>query len=140
MFPLPTPRRPVSPLAASQSKKKDFSNARIVPTQGTGAPGTETFYPVKHQRSAPVNLYINEDFSVRLHQWFKFTKLLNNNRGGGIVRCEFNPFTRAEMMHFSTGADKLLSIPNAGGSSVLSEVLSFELLHRCFRARLLKVS
>ncbi|KAL5018554.1 hypothetical protein ScPMuIL_004276 [Solemya velum] len=42
------------------------------------------------------------------------------------------------MMHFSIGADKLLNVPNAGGSSVLSEVLSFELLHKCFRASLLK--
>jgi len=33
---------------------------------------------------------------------------------------------------------KILHLPNAGGNSVISEVMSFELMHRCFGAKLLK--
>lgn len=41
-------------------------------------------------------------------------------------------------LQFSVGGYKLLTLPNAGGNSVLSEALSFELLQRCFRATLIK--
>ncbi|KAK6167617.1 hypothetical protein SNE40_021599 [Patella caerulea] len=41
-------------------------------------------------------------------------------------------------MEFLLGSLKLLSVPNAGGSSVLSEVFSYELLGRCFGAKLVK--
>ncbi|KAG0241387.1 hypothetical protein BGW41_005958, partial [Actinomortierella wolfii] len=39
-------------------------------------------------------------------------------------------------MDWSAGALKMLYLPNAGGSSHLSEVLSFEILHRCLGAEL----
>jgi hypothetical protein len=41
-------------------------------------------------------------------------------------------------MSLSDSAQRLRDLPNAGGSSVVSEVLSFELLKRCFGAALLK--
>ncbi|PIK36849.1 hypothetical protein BSL78_26318 [Apostichopus japonicus] len=41
-------------------------------------------------------------------------------------------------MDLSEKAEKIRNTPNAGGSSVESEVLSYELLHRCFGATLLK--
>ncbi|XP_022093023.1 AAC-rich mRNA clone AAC4 protein-like isoform X2 [Acanthaster planci] len=41
-------------------------------------------------------------------------------------------------MDLSESGQKIRSIPNAGGNSVDSEVLSFELMHRCFGAQLLK--
>lgn len=41
-------------------------------------------------------------------------------------------------MNLSADGTKIRDVPNAGGSSVISEVLSFELLQKCFKAKLLK--
>ncbi|KAL4219295.1 hypothetical protein ACF0H5_021875 [Mactra antiquata] len=41
-------------------------------------------------------------------------------------------------MTFSQGGNRLKDVPNAGGSSVISEILSFELLQKCFKADLIK--
>ncbi|KAL3888196.1 hypothetical protein ACJMK2_000573 [Sinanodonta woodiana] len=41
-------------------------------------------------------------------------------------------------MNLSVGALNIMKVPNAGGSSIISEVLSFELLQRCFQAKLYK--
>lgn len=41
-------------------------------------------------------------------------------------------------MNLSDQAKKLKDVPNAGGSSVISEVMSYELLKRCFGAHLIK--
>ncbi|THD21237.1 hypothetical protein D915_007895 [Fasciola hepatica] len=42
-------------------------------------------------------------------------------------------------LHFSKQALRMLNTPNAGGSSILSEVLSFEVLSRYLRAELYKM-
>lgn len=41
-------------------------------------------------------------------------------------------------MNLSADGTKIRDVPNAGGSSVISEVLSFEVLQKCFKAKLLK--
>ncbi|XP_048727026.2 AAC-rich mRNA clone AAC4 protein-like [Ostrea edulis] len=41
-------------------------------------------------------------------------------------------------MKLSEAAEKIWSVPNAGGNSVISEVLSFETFHKSFHAKLLK--
>eukprot|EP00339_Tiarina_fusa_P023920 CAMPEP_0117014392 /NCGR_PEP_ID=MMETSP0472-20121206/11680_1 /TAXON_ID=693140 ORGANISM="Tiarina fusus, Strain LIS" /NCGR_SAMPLE_ID=MMETSP0472 /ASSEMBLY_ACC=CAM_ASM_000603 /LENGTH=176 /DNA_ID=CAMNT_0004717931 /DNA_START=1611 /DNA_END=2141 /DNA_ORIENTATION=- len=41
-------------------------------------------------------------------------------------------------MTLSDGGNQILNLPNAGGNSLESEVLSFELLHECYGAALLK--
>ena len=51
---------------------------------------------------------------------------------------ESMPFTMADAMRLSMGAQVVLETENAGGSSVLSEVFSFEVLARCEMATLLK--
>ncbi|KAK2143039.1 hypothetical protein LSH36_885g00061 [Paralvinella palmiformis] len=43
-------------------------------------------------------------------------------------------------MMLSVDAQRIKDVPNAGGSSVISEMLSLELLYRCFGASLLKSS
>ena len=58
---------------------------------------------------------------------------------GGMVHTDFDPFRKTTQMSLSEAAQKIRDVPNAGGNSVLSEVLSFELLQKCFGARLLKV-
>ena len=85
------------------------------------------------------NIYLGENFTVRLNQWFKFISLLHDADNGGIVFCDFDPNRHFSRMHLSNDAEKIRDVPNAGGSSVISEFLSFELLQKCFKARLLKV-
>ncbi len=43
-------------------------------------------------------------------------------------------------MELSAGGERMRSLPNAGGSSEISEILSYEMLRRCFGAQLVKVS
>lgn len=75
---------------------------------------------------------------MRLQQWFKFLSCLQNNEMSGVVHSDFYPNKDVSRMSLSHGATRLGSVPNAGGSSVLSEVLSFEVLQKCFQARLVK--
>lgn len=51
---------------------------------------------------------------------------------------ESQPFTMADAMRLTSGGQIVLNTENAGGSSVLSEVFSFEILARCEMATLLK--
>lgn len=53
--------------------------------------------------------------------------------------CVVNTFHsrhRVERMRLSPGAERVLHLPNAGGNSLESEVLSFELLRQCYGAEL----
>lgn len=101
---------------------------------------TNTNFENVKENHAPCNIYVGENFTVRLQQWFKFLTFVENNKTGGIVHCDFTPNRKLARMNLSTDAVKIRDVPNAGGSSVVSEVLSFELLQKCFKARLLKVS
>jgi len=55
-----------------------------------------------------------------------------------LVRNRFRSSKSVEQMDLSPGALQILHLPNAGGNSLESEVLSFELLHRCYGAELLE--
>lgn len=52
--------------------------------------------------------------------------------------CDFDPNRHFTRMNLSNDAVKIRDVPNAGGSSVISEFMSFEVLQKCFKARLLK--
>ncbi|XP_062566067.1 AAC-rich mRNA clone AAC4 protein-like isoform X2 [Saccostrea cucullata] len=65
-------------------------------------------------------------------------KSVQNNKDGGLVHLDFDPVMHFKHMKLSTAAEKIWSVPNAGGNSVISEVLSFETFHRCFHAKLFK--
>ena len=88
----------------------------------------------------PVNVYINENFVVSFHQWFRIIQLVENAEAHGVALTEFVSLKKMMSMQFGVSAHKLLSVPNAGGNSVLSEVLSYEMMERCFGAKLLKVT
>eukprot|EP00745_Piridium_sociabile_P003227 TRINITY_DN11939_c0_g3_i1.p1 TRINITY_DN11939_c0_g3~~TRINITY_DN11939_c0_g3_i1.p1 ORF type:complete len:182 (+),score=35.86 TRINITY_DN11939_c0_g3_i1:301-846(+) len=64
--------------------------------------------------------------------------MIADDTSGGITHCDFLLTGSMSRPQFSSGGYRLLTVPNAGGSSVLSEALSFELLQRCFKATLLK--
>ena len=90
--------------------------------------------------SVPYNVYINDNFMVSFRQWFRIIKLVEDSEAHGIVLTEFVPLRKVRFMKFGSGAHRLLTVPNAGGSSVLSEVMSYEMMERCFGAMLAKVS
>lgn len=77
---------------------------------------------------------------MTLKQYFKLIKLVDNNSEGGVIHTNFDSFKKWEKMNLSDSGKKLRDVPNAGGNSVISEVLSFELLRTCFGAQLLKVN
>ncbi|ESP02662.1 hypothetical protein LOTGIDRAFT_138071, partial [Lottia gigantea] len=82
--------------------------------------------------------YLSINFSVQFQPWFKFMKLIEDTHESGLVDCDFTPCRDFQDMEFLIGSKRIRYVPNAGGNSVNSEVLSFELLGRCFGARLVK--
>jgi hypothetical protein len=87
-----------------------------------------------------INIYIGENFAVQLHKYFKLCHLIQNKQDSGVIHTEFDVFRNMDRMKLSQEAQKIKDVPNAGGTSVISEVLSYEVLRRCFGATLLKVS
>ncbi|CAG5123681.1 unnamed protein product, partial [Candidula unifasciata] len=81
-------------------------------------------------------LYVGKYFISETFQWFRFENLVNESSDGGLVMSSFRPLDDIGSMQLTAGGYRILSVPNAGGNSVLSEVLSFELLSRCFSAKL----
>ncbi|XP_012942785.1 AAC-rich mRNA clone AAC4 protein, partial [Aplysia californica] len=71
-----------------------------------------------------------------MRQWYKLTTLVHNTNAAGIVVTNFLPVRTMKAMQLTPGGNRILTVPNAGGSSEVSEVLSFELLSRCFNAKL----
>lgn len=142
-----SPHGVLSPLTSLTSKKRAISCSNL----NTGRANTEhntqtvcTHKAINHnhftdkENQTPCNIYFGDNFTVRLQQWFKFLQFLEDNQTGGIVHCDFVPNRKLGKMTLSTDAVKIRDVPNAGGSSVVSEVLSFELLQKCFKAKLLK--
>ena len=89
--------------------------------------------------TSPINMYIGSNFSVRLCQWFHFEWLIRNKDAGSVVHTEFHSFRNIQNMNLSDGGQRIKNLPNAGGSSEISEILSYEMLKRCFAAQLVKV-
>ncbi|KAK6188554.1 hypothetical protein SNE40_004709 [Patella caerulea] len=85
----------------------------------------------------------NVNSSFRSQSYSKFIELISQKNEGGIVQSEhdfghLNSLTHNQIKEkLLPGSCKLLSVPNAGGSSLCSEALSYEFLGRCFRAKLL---
>lgn len=86
----------------------------------------------------PCNFYVGESFTVSLQGYFDFVKIMGDNSMGGLIHNNFYPHKKLKEMTLSIAAIRIATTPNAGGNSVVSEVLSFELFQRCFNAKLLK--
>ncbi|CAH1773776.1 unnamed protein product [Owenia fusiformis] len=127
-----------SPLNSSLKNKKNAFSKTATSPQSCLKSKLETFTPKTGQKTKSVNIYIGENFSVRLNEYFKLIKCINDNKEGGLIQYEYDPFRRVRNMKLSEHAQKLQDVPNAGGSSVISEVMSYEVLKRCFGAKLLK--
>jgi hypothetical protein len=85
-------------------------------------------------------LVFNENMLIK-HKTIESQKLRNS------IECNYKPsfivtnlklYKTFEKMNFSEGSKKMLSIPNAGGNSVISEVISYEIIKSAFGAIFLK--
>lgn len=108
-------------------------NAGLFTKSGDCQKPARTQYPRQ-----PCNLYIGPDFLVRVSDWLRMPRLIADDTAGGIMHSDFVLTGSLKELRFSKGAFRLLTLPNAGGNSVMSEALSFELMQRCFRATLSK--
>jgi hypothetical protein len=69
---------------------------------------------------------------------YKFFDAIENIKKPGIILTRMRTFKHFEKMTLTEGSKKMLDIPNAGGNSVISEVLSNEFLNLVFNGELLK--
>ncbi len=64
--------------------------------------------------------------------------MIKNKTQNGILNTQLDQFKHFKQMKLTHEARRIFDTPNAGGSSVESETLSFELLNKFFNAKLLK--
>lgn len=83
-------------------------------------------------------IYVGENFVVKHGNLFNLRRKVCSQNHPGVVFTELRPLKPVSQMSWSNGAKRMRTCPNAGGSSEKSEVLSFELLQRCFGADLQK--
>ena len=84
-------------------------------------------------------LYVGEHFALKTAQWVSLSHLIQDPSNSGFVTTVYLPSRGVDAMCLTPGGYRILGEPNAGGSSEISEVLSFEMMSRCFKARLTKV-
>lgn len=75
-----------------------------------------------------------------MNDWFRVRRLICENDAAGLEHTTFRGLRHFKLMTLSPEALRILILPNAGGNSIVSEVLSYEVLRGCFRAQLLKVT
>jgi hypothetical protein len=82
---------------------------------------------------------VNENFALIGEQnIFEIEKLVRGKGHDGYLMTYFNQAKCFSNMNLSAGARQIKNSPNAGGSSVESEVLSFEIFKVGYNAKLLK--
>ncbi|XP_071142806.1 AAC-rich mRNA clone AAC4 protein-like [Mytilus edulis] len=79
-----------------------------------------------------------ENFKVYFHENIHLRTFLRDNITGGLIHSEFFPNKEFDEMKLSNSAQRIKIEPNAGGNSVISEVLSFEFLNQVCQAELLE--
>jgi len=85
--------------------------------------------------------YLREDFniSVSVSHTFVVDSILSNAEKCGLLRYYFTSNKKTlRSMSLCDGSRKILTVPNAGGTSEVSEALSFEFLSFVFRAKLVQ--
>jgi hypothetical protein len=84
------------------------------------------------------NLLINENFTLICTQnIFRVEKLISDKYLSGFLLIRFDSIKSFEKMKLTSEANKIQNTPNAGGSSIVSETLSFEMMKKLFNAQLL---
>ena len=85
------------------------------------------------------NLFINENFMLTCqNNTFEIERLVKDKHLCGNINTTFYQTKPFSQMNLTFEAREILNTPNAGGSSEISEALSFEILKKFFNAKLLK--
>ncbi|XP_032221445.2 AAC-rich mRNA clone AAC4 protein [Nematostella vectensis] len=79
-------------------------------------------------------IYIGENFVLNLGNLLKFREKLCVYEKSGLIITEIEMLRSMEAMNLSSGAVRMASTKNAGGSSEISEILSCEMMQRCYGA------
>ncbi len=85
------------------------------------------------------NLVVNENFSVAYDlSIFEIEKIVRNSNSSDSFLTYFNQTKQFDHIRLTDEALRIKTTPNAGGSSIGSETMSFEMLKKCFNAKLVK--
>lgn len=82
----------------------------------------------------------NGDFIVKedTEERSRLKEITTLSEKSGLIIMDFDQRVSINNMQLSPGSEKLKTTSNLGGSSLPSEVLSFEVLYRCFGAELIE--
>lgn len=82
---------------------------------------------------------MNENFAIfSNHNIFQINNLITDQTENGCIVTYFDQMKTFKKMKLTNESLRILNTPNAGGNSIVSEVLSFELFKKYTNARLLK--
>lgn len=85
------------------------------------------------------NVIVSESFVLTYNSTiFQIEKLIKNSSTSGCLVNYFDQIRLFEKIRLTDDAKRIMYTPNAGGSSVESETLSFEMLKKSFNAKLFK--
>lgn len=98
----------------------------------------ESYSTIEDPLLEDAQMYIGENFTVKHGNLFNLRRKVCTETHSGVVFTELKQLKPVSQMSLSKGAKRMSTCPNAGGSSEKSEILSFELLRRCFGADLQK--
>ncbi len=85
------------------------------------------------------NMIVSESFALTFNNTiFQIEKLIKNTQNSGSLISYFDQTKLFNKIRLTDDAKRLMFTPNAGGNSVESETLSFEMLKKSFNAKLLK--
>jgi len=103
----------------------------VVPVSSTSVPSTTRS---EHRTTLLADGYMLE---MPTHRKFACQASIEKQRAG-FFDCTMTAFTTIDKMRLSLGAVRIRDTPNAGGTSVNSEVMSFEFMRLLFGCTLLK--
>ena len=85
------------------------------------------------------NVVVSESFVLTYSTTiFQIEKIIKNTKDSGCLINYFDQIKLFEKIRLTDDAKRIMFTPNAGGNSVESETLSFEMLKKSFNAKLLK--
>jgi len=137
-----------APLSLSNEKNSDAATQQRTTTTTTASRRRRCRFERRQMMSTMKHIF-TEDYMIRmtLDNGFRFMDSLNNERKPcfitnqmidhhrGVVTSNAEQFGRLTR-NLSMGGHCILNEPNAGGTSLYSEVLSYEVMNKCFGARL----
>ena len=98
-----------------------------------------TFYFTTTGVLPTCNVIVSESFVLTYNATiFQIEKLIKNSSTSGCLINYFDQIRLFEKISLTEDAKRIMYTPNAGGSSIESETLSFEMLKKSFNAKLFK--